>query len=97
MYNLNTQHNYTLQTEIVTLEECMDEIDLTMEEVTQCYGEQTKCFVRAVLEDSAVGYYQRLFAGVYAHTFLAYAQATQQVTLELMEDYFTHCKKCKHK
>ena len=97
MYNINTKHNYKLETEIVTIQEAMDEMCMTLEEIKDCFGNYNVCFVRAVLYDEDVSYMQRLFAGVYAHTFLAYAQATQQITLELLEDYFEHCKSIEQK
>jgi hypothetical protein len=91
------EHNWELHTEVITLEQFMDEVDETMEDIKECYGGQTKGFVRAVLQDNTNGYYMRLFAGVYASTFLAYAQATNTVTLELLQDYFEYCKGLENK
>ena len=80
--------NYTLQTQVYTLEDYMGECCCTMSDVEYLYGKFVKCFIWALLEDSTTGYVQRLFAPVYVDTMVGHAQAIQQVTLDLLQDYF---------
>ena len=93
MEKYNILRNYTLTTTVCTLEEYMEETDETLEDIEYAFGKNTVGFVRVVLEDEEVGYGMRLFGGLYAQHFLAHAQATHAVTLELLQDYFRHlCK-----
>lgn len=90
-------HNWELHTEIITVQDYMDEVDVTYADMVNCFGTQIAGFVRAVLEDSTNGYYMRLFESVYADCFVAYAQATQNITLTLLQDYFEYCKGLENK
>lgn len=85
--------NYTLQTEIYTVEQYMEETASTFGNVYELYGHYVKGFVWAMLIDNNSDYAQRLFAPIYSDSVVGHAQAMQAVTLELLDDYFKHIKK----
>ena len=88
MEKFNGQRNYTLTTQMYSVEEYADLMDLTLEEAQQeCVG----C-INAILEDTTTGYYFRLTRKLYATHFLAVAEATTCATLAILEDYFTYLR-----
>lgn len=87
------KHNYTLETEVYTVEDYMQETDSSMEDVKYLYGECVKYFIWAMLCDEETGYAQRLFGAVYGNTYVGHTQALLGVTAELLDDYFTHLRK----
>lgn len=90
MENKITQHTYTLTTEVYSLEQYADLMDMTVEEVLEYeHGMCVGC-INAMLEDETTGYAFRLVRSLYATHFLAIAEATSAATLALLDDYFEH-------
>lgn len=92
MENKITQHTYKLTTEVYSLEEYADLMDMTVEETLEYeHGMCVGC-INAVLEDETTGYAFRLVRSLYATHYLAIAEATTSATLAILEDYFTHLR-----
>lgn len=86
----NTQLNYTLTTEMYSLEEYADLMDCTAEEMLQEHNGMCAGCINAILVDDTTGYRFRLVRPLYATHFLAVAEATSCATLAILEDYFTY-------
>lgn len=88
--NRNVLRNYTLTTEVYTVQDYMDEADARWEDVVIEHGAYVRCFVRAVLQDKETDFMWRVFAPVGADNFVAHAMATHEATMMLMQEYYAY-------
>lgn len=91
------KHKYTMNVEIYTVEEYLEEIQDNYDAVTYDYGAGVKAFVWALMVDESVGYYQRFFAPIYVDTLVGHAAAVNRVTLDLLQEYEEYIKKAENK
>lgn len=83
------KYNYTLTTELYSLEEYLELVEMDLEEQQAVEG-ACRGAVSATLVDETTGYAMRICRTVYAMHALAIAEATTAATLAILEDYFTY-------
>ena len=84
------KRNYTLTTEVVTIQDYMDETDARWEDVVISNGAFVSCFVRAVLEDEETGFMWRVFTAVELDNFIEHTRAISEATMMLMQEYYAY-------
>lgn len=94
---MDYKYKYTMNVEIYTVEDYLQETCDTLESVKECYGVGVRAFVWALMVDESVNYYQRFFAPIYGGTLFDNAAAVNAVTLQLLQEYEQYIREAENK